>query len=98
MKTTVQINPGTVLIGVGVLVGGYLAWRSVNAVTQTFGDLTDWVTSIPERVTDYAQEGGAKWQENSAPQPINRQNTPDSYEPVYKDPLMNDDGMNFGLF
>lgn len=98
MKTTVQINPGTVLIGVGLLVGSYLAWRSVGTVAKTFGDLTDWVTSIPARVSESAKEGGATWLENTTPQPVNRQNTPDSYEPVYKDPLMNDDGMNFGLF
>lgn len=98
MTTQIQINPGTLIIGVGVLVGGYALWRSVNAVTNTVGDLTDWVTGIPARIAESAREGGATWKENNTAQDTNRQNTPGSYEPVYKDPLMNDDGMNFGLF
>ncbi len=93
-RVNLTVTPTSILLGVGLLVAGVAVWRGQKAL----GDAVDWVASIPQRVTEYAREGGQTFLDNQIQNELNRTNTQDSYTPVYNDPLKNDDGMDFRYF
>lgn len=49
----VQLTPGAVAVGVGVLVGGFLLWRA----SQVAGQAGDYLASLPGRIGDTISEG-----------------------------------------
>ena len=86
----------------GILLGAVgLAAFAVYRTGKVAGDVVQWVTDIPERVTEYAREGGAAFQGVYTPNEVNRTNStaPEAaYTPVYNDPLVSDMGMDWRYF
>ena len=85
----------------GILLGAVgLAAFAVYRTGKVAGDAVKWITDIPDRVTEYARDGGTAWQDIT-PNPVNRTNSTDpkdAYTPVYNDPLVSDQGMDWRYF
>ena len=94
MRANVNVSGQAVMMGVGLLLVGYVAWRGSKAID----DALDWFTGIPKAIGDAAKEGGQTFQQAYEANTVNRTNTPDSREPVYNDPLINDAGMDFRYY
>lgn len=82
----------------------YVVKQTLSGAVKSVKDAIDTVTSAPskaiEAVKQVAKDGGATWQDGVTPQyppdtppPVN-----DPYSGRYKDPMINNDGMNFNLF
>jgi hypothetical protein len=105
LKPEITITPMGLLVGVGLLVGGYAMWRSVQAiagVAQGAGDMVNGLLAAPGRIVqktvEAAREGGRAYRDIYEPNEVNRVNTKDVFTPVYNDPMVNDDGMDFRYF
>jgi hypothetical protein len=78
---------------VGVVLYGY------KKLTGSVSSAIDTITGLPGRAWEAtvatAKEGGAAWQDRIAPNPP--ASSPDlDYYGKYKDPLVNNDGIDFG--
>lgn len=101
LKPEINITPMGLVVGVGLIVGGLAVWRSLQAVkgaVGSVGDMVNGVLNMPAKVAESARQGGAAFKDMYEPNTVNRVNTPDVYTPVYNDPLVNDDGMDFRYF
>lgn len=101
LKPEINVTPMGIVVGVGLLVGGYVAWRGVKAVggaVGSVGDMVNTVLAIPAKVAASAREGGQAFKDIYEPNDVNRVNTPNVFTPVYNDPLVNDSGMDFRYF
>lgn len=94
----IGLNGTAVLAIAGLVVGGYVAWRAKNGLS----DAVDWLTGLPGRVVDdvkiYAGVSGQEFQDQYKPNEVNRTNTAGSAAPVYNSPMVNDAGMDFRYF
>lgn len=94
-----KIAPVSADLLIKLAIAGLAVGAVVYAINKATGKLTgaaDWVTGLPGRaldsVTTTAKEGGAAWQDRTTPNPP----TASEYFGKYKDPLVNDAGMDFG--
>lgn len=101
LKPEINITPMGLVVGVGLIVGGYAVWRGMSALSGAvsgMGDMVNGVLAIPAKVAASAREGGQAFKDIYEPNTVNRVNTPDVFTPVYNDPLVNDSGVDFRYF
>lgn len=91
----IKLAVGAIAIG-GVI---WLANKGINGVKSAFDSIANApgkiLDSVIESVVETAKEGGATWQEGSRPDE-NYGHEGRNYGHKYPNPLMNDDGMDFG--
>ena len=101
MKVTPVSADLLIKVGIGIAVAG-AAWYLLRKGQAAIGDAITSITSLPgkaiDKVVETAKTGGGAWQDQYSINPPPTIGNSSGYGGKYKGPLVNDAGMDFGLF